>query len=206
MFIVAMTIAVLASVGVYALAAAATEVRMSGNERQNTQTHYLAEYGVLGVGARDDRDQGGLVPCRLMKNGPGYACASAAGRARDRAARTRWRAAASGRRSSSTGWAEPVFERLHRQRAVRAGVTPGSFGATPMNGDFFVELTEPIAANRPHALLVDPRVLHPARRDVVRHHAALFPAAADPTTAHVRRRGRRVSARAHRRGAALRCQ
>ena len=49
MFIVAMTLAVLASVGVYALAAAANEVRTSGNERQNTQTHYLAEYGVLGA-------------------------------------------------------------------------------------------------------------------------------------------------------------
>ena len=43
MFVVAMTIAVLASVGIYALAAAANEVRTSGNERQNTQTHYLAE-------------------------------------------------------------------------------------------------------------------------------------------------------------------
>ena len=49
MFIVAMTLAVLASVGVYALAAAATEVKTSGNERQNTQTHYLSQYGVLGV-------------------------------------------------------------------------------------------------------------------------------------------------------------
>src|SRR5262249_41041231 len=47
MFVVAMTIAVLASVGVYALAAASTEVKMSGNERQSTQTHYLAEFGVL---------------------------------------------------------------------------------------------------------------------------------------------------------------
>ena len=47
MFIVAMTLAVLASVGVYALAAAATEVRTSGNERQGTQTHYLAEFGVI---------------------------------------------------------------------------------------------------------------------------------------------------------------
>ena len=49
MFIVSMTIAVLASVGMYALAAAQNEVRTSGNERQNTQTHYLSEYGVIGV-------------------------------------------------------------------------------------------------------------------------------------------------------------
>src|ERR1700722_1759462 len=49
MFVVAMTRAVLVSVGVYALAASANEVRSSGNERQSTQTHYLAEYGIVGA-------------------------------------------------------------------------------------------------------------------------------------------------------------
>ncbi len=49
MFIVSMTLTVLASVGIYALAAASNEVRTSGYERQNTQTHYLASYGVLGI-------------------------------------------------------------------------------------------------------------------------------------------------------------
>ncbi len=58
MFIVAMMIAVLGSVGVYALAAAATEVRTSGNERQNTQTHYLAEYGIARGGASRPRSTG----------------------------------------------------------------------------------------------------------------------------------------------------
>jgi hypothetical protein len=52
MFIVAMTTAVLASVGVFALVAAATEVRASGNERQATQTHFLAQYGMV-AGAND---------------------------------------------------------------------------------------------------------------------------------------------------------
>ena len=47
MFIVAMTTAVLASVGVFALAAAATEVKTSGNERQATQTHFLSDYGII---------------------------------------------------------------------------------------------------------------------------------------------------------------
>src|ERR1700734_869940 len=48
-FVVPMLLAVLGSVGMYALVAAANEVRTSGNERQNTQTHYLAQYGVIGV-------------------------------------------------------------------------------------------------------------------------------------------------------------
>jgi hypothetical protein len=47
MFIVTMTLAVLASVGIYALTAATGEVTTSGSERRNTQTHYLAEYGVV---------------------------------------------------------------------------------------------------------------------------------------------------------------
>ena len=49
MFLVTMTLAVLASVGLYALAATTSEVTASGSERQATQTHYLAQYGVLGA-------------------------------------------------------------------------------------------------------------------------------------------------------------
>jgi len=47
MFIVTMILTVLASVGIYALAAATNEVTTSGSERQAAQTHYLAEYGVV---------------------------------------------------------------------------------------------------------------------------------------------------------------
>jgi hypothetical protein len=47
MFLVTMTLAVLASVGLYSLAAATSEIRTSGSARQATQTHYLAEYGVV---------------------------------------------------------------------------------------------------------------------------------------------------------------
>jgi hypothetical protein len=47
MFLVTMVLSVLASVGLYALAAATSEVQASGSARQATQTHYLAEYGVV---------------------------------------------------------------------------------------------------------------------------------------------------------------
>jgi hypothetical protein len=47
MFLVTMTLTVLASVGIYALAAATNEVTTSGSERQATETHYLSEYGVI---------------------------------------------------------------------------------------------------------------------------------------------------------------
>lgn len=54
MFVVTMMMTVLATVGLYALAAASTEVKTSGNERQSTQTHYLAEYGIIAIAHNAD--------------------------------------------------------------------------------------------------------------------------------------------------------
>jgi hypothetical protein len=48
-FVVAMTLVVLGSMGAYALRAASTETRTSGYARASTQTRYLTEYGALGV-------------------------------------------------------------------------------------------------------------------------------------------------------------
>jgi len=45
-FIVAMTLALLALMGVYAVSGAASEVRSSGYLRQATQAHYLSEYAM----------------------------------------------------------------------------------------------------------------------------------------------------------------
>jgi hypothetical protein len=52
MFVIAITLALLAAMGVYALNVSATEVKSAGYIRQQTQTHYLAEYGIL-AGAQD---------------------------------------------------------------------------------------------------------------------------------------------------------
>lgn len=46
MFIVAMTIAVIGAMGIYALQIASTEVKTAGFVRQELQTQYLSEYGV----------------------------------------------------------------------------------------------------------------------------------------------------------------
>jgi hypothetical protein len=54
MFVVTMMLTVLATVGLYALAAASTEVKTAGNERQSTQTHYLAEYGIVAIAHNAD--------------------------------------------------------------------------------------------------------------------------------------------------------
>jgi hypothetical protein len=48
MFIIAMTLALLGAMGTYALNVASAEVKSSGYSRQNTQTHYVSEWAVLG--------------------------------------------------------------------------------------------------------------------------------------------------------------
>lgn len=49
MFIVAMTLTLLAAMGAYALTMASVEVKTSGFVRQSIQTHYLGEWGILGA-------------------------------------------------------------------------------------------------------------------------------------------------------------
>jgi hypothetical protein len=78
MFIVAMTIALIAAMGVYALNIAATEVKTAGYLRQNVQTHYLSEYGVLtaaerfaGGGAYDIVNRATNIPDTICPSLPG---------------------------------------------------------------------------------------------------------------------------------------
>ncbi|HZU83026.1 MAG TPA: pilus assembly PilX N-terminal domain-containing protein [Polyangiaceae bacterium] len=152
MFVVAMTLAVLASVGIYALAAAALEVRTSGNERQNTQTHYLSEYGIIGVSYE-------LTPWKTkwyvdaMKKKPDTGCVSLPGvpATADIMTRACWRMASSeiGTAQAGGAWASPRVISYVGTSPFEANTAPGSFGPVPMNGDFFVELTEPIQAQPP---------------------------------------------------------
>jgi hypothetical protein len=151
MFIVAMTTAVLASVGVYALAAASNEVRTSGNERQNTQTHYLSEYGVLGV-THEMVSGKAQFYLGLMLSQPDSPCVSLPGVPATASKVTR-----ACRRLGSAELGQPwtgttitvPFGNGTTTPAYQSGIAPGSFGPIPLNGDFFVELTEPTQAQAP---------------------------------------------------------
>ncbi|HXN31412.1 MAG TPA: hypothetical protein VN894_06095 [Polyangiaceae bacterium] len=164
MFIVAMTLAVLGSVGIFALAAAATEVRTSGNERQNTQTHYMAEYGIIGAsheitGAAvkwqlgvmlDPLNRDGLkpgstgAPCLALQNVPATADAMTLACRRMGAAEL------------GAAWAPtPITVPYASTTPLMANVNPGSLGPIPMSGDFFVELTDPWKANTPARYALD---------------------------------------------------
>ncbi len=152
-FIVAMTIAVLAAMGMYALRAASMEVRTSGYERQNTQTHYLAEYGVLGASQEVSVTKAelyvGLMMGALSRDtgcqslAPAFTVSGAVQSDRSLACR-RMGATELGNTWRNGGAQIPVL--------VPYGGTPaqpGSLGSAPIAGDFFVELTDPAKTSPP---------------------------------------------------------
>jgi hypothetical protein len=153
MFIVAMTIAVLASVGIYALAATATEMRTSGNERQNTQTHYLAQYGVLGA-AHEISGGRALFTIKLMTSTTymDTSCVSLQGVPTTAPLLSR---ACVRMGSAELGQAWTIKDAVTKYggnntaQAYTPSITPGTFGPMPMNGDYFVELTEPMRLASP---------------------------------------------------------
>jgi hypothetical protein len=147
MFVVSMMITVLGAVGMFALAAAATEVKTAGNERQNTQTHYLAEYGIQAF-ARDSEEgridfqlaTGYLTPDVCMSL-PLPSSNVLVGKSESSVAKfcrrfspaelsLSWAAAATVAYSGSTPY------------AVNA-TAPGSLGPVPSSPGFYVEITDP---------------------------------------------------------------
>jgi len=156
MFIVAMTLVVLASVGVYALAAASVEMRTSGNERQNTQTHYLAEYGVLATASAMNTSKADNTISRMQAidasvntdtcpiSLPGLTqrtdlvqrggCLHTLGSdAVDQLLTGGWKVTTP---TLAYNASPPI--------PFSPGILPGSLGPTPMNADFYVEMTSAI--------------------------------------------------------------
>jgi hypothetical protein len=154
MFLVAMTLAVLASVGIYALAAASNEVRTSGNERQNTQTHYLAQYGVLGV-AHEMVSAKAQFYLGLMLSTPDTPCVALPGITSTTGSPVTRACRRLGSAELGQPWAGAITVPYGSVNPYQNGVTPGSFGPIPMTGDFFVELTEPTKAEAPSRYATD---------------------------------------------------
>jgi hypothetical protein len=154
MFVVAMCVAVLASVGVYALAAAANEVATSGNERQNTQTHYLAEYGVQAAAHAVSGASAQLYFNVMTIPAPGAtalpSCASVPLPNGVTPPPASLACAQLGSVDLARTWTQPQATLPYAGLVpYQSGVSPGSFGLTPLGGDFFVELTEPTKAPSP---------------------------------------------------------
>jgi hypothetical protein len=120
---------------------------MAGNERQNTQTHYLAEYGILGTAQQVSATIAEKY-WKLMQSNPDQCISLAAvpSTASPLALQCR---RLGGSQEFQQAWAQSGIPGLQvtdpylGSYPYAAGFAPGSFGATPMNGDFFVELSEP---------------------------------------------------------------
>ncbi len=149
MFIVAMTLTVLASVGAFALAAASSEVKTSGNERQNTQTHYLAEYGIVSA-ARELTASKAQWYLQAMFAQPDLCPLSLPAVPSTANIMVRaCRRIGSAELGSSWIQSTQIVVPYSGLTPFLSNVDPGSFGAAPVTGDFFVELTEPTQANAP---------------------------------------------------------
>jgi hypothetical protein len=150
MFVVSMTLAVLAAVGLYALRAASTEVKTSGFERQNAQTHYLSEYGVLGATQEVNTTKAQLY-LGLMVTKPDTGCQSLRGLPPppplvagplSNACRRMGSSELAAGNGYGGGWSNPTL-------VPYTTSVPGSLGPSPLAGDFYVELTDPTFVQPP---------------------------------------------------------
>jgi hypothetical protein len=150
-FVVAMTLAVLAAIGAWAMQSAATEVRTAGYERQNSQTHYLSEYGAFAVMQDVNSTIGPLFLAQALCN-PNSCVAAPTGGV---SGTPNGMLKACIRLGTSSDVTAPVLNAnvpgansttLTTPIAPYGGdagtTTPGSLGAIPMRGDFWVELTD----------------------------------------------------------------
>ena len=144
-FIVAMTLAVLAAVGMYALRAASTELKTSGYERQNAQTHYLTEYGVLAAAQEVNANKAQLYvglmsdPRSLDKGCISLAPALTVGGVPSTATLTAKACRRMGAAELTKSWANVSNTKILEPTV---GTTPGSMGSAAIRGDFFVEFTD----------------------------------------------------------------
>jgi hypothetical protein len=154
MFIVAMMITVLATVGLFALAAASTEVKTAGNERQNTQTHYLAEYGVVAMAnISTAANAQGILGIMLAPNPDG--CISlpipsmvAATSPFDRACH-RFEPAEFVKLGTWASGVPPTVAYAGTTPYQSSIPAPGSLGPVPTTAGFFVETTDPSSLTGP---------------------------------------------------------
>jgi hypothetical protein len=146
-FVVVMALTMLTAIGVFAVRAASLANAASGYDRQNTQNHYVGEYGLLGAvtelsstrrPAYVDKMSKGVEQCSAAKGvtntGGSVPCYHLYANDVQKAVNDNF----SGR---------PLFEATSNS----SGLVPGSLGAGALDGDFVVELTDPGPVGMPVA-------------------------------------------------------
>jgi hypothetical protein len=144
MFIVAMTLAVIAAMGIYALQLAATEVKTAGFVRQQAQTQYLAEYGVV-ASAQALTGTGAQVYNNIMMLSPDTGCYSLFGITSTGGANSQSLAchrAGSVELQAEIGGSTALSPLLSPWVDALSDADRGSIGLQ-MTPDFYVEVTDP---------------------------------------------------------------
>jgi hypothetical protein len=139
-FVVVMVLTMLTAIGIFAIRAASMANLSSGYDRQNTQNHYVGEYGLLSAvaelsttkrSAYVEKMGKGVETCSATKGvkslGTGIPCYHLYANDVAKAVSTNF----SGR---------TLFEPANMKSSP---IIPGSLGAAELEGDFVVEMTDP---------------------------------------------------------------
>jgi hypothetical protein len=140
MFIVAMTLAVIAAMGIYALNVAGTEVKTAGFVREQMQTQYLSEFAVLGTSNTVAGSNAGTF-ANYALNRPTSYCMSIFGTP-PTAGKGPLACYTLNGTQMAAWWNPPPGSLLLPWVSNASETTRGSVGL-PTAPDFYVELTEP---------------------------------------------------------------
>jgi hypothetical protein len=145
MFILAMTLAVLASLGLYAMKAASTEIKTSGYARASAQSQYMAEYGVLSSTQTLSGTLGQMqFGAAISTADRDTLCVSLTGIDLVKAGfRSQACRRVSGKELQNMLWNGQSITPVD---PYKPGVATGSLGPFPNAGDYFVEITDPSCA------------------------------------------------------------
>jgi hypothetical protein len=139
-FIVVMVLTMLTGIGVFAIRAASLAEAASGYDRQNSQNHYVGEYGMLGAVTELSTGRRNWYHQKMTEGKERCVANASLTSALSKVPCYPIHATEVQAGVSSNFTARPLFE----PATTTAGVTtPGSLGPAGLDGDFRVEMTDP---------------------------------------------------------------
>jgi len=147
-FIVVMVLTLLTGIGVFAIRASTLAEAASGYDRQNTQNHYVGEYGLLGAVTELSSLRRDWYYAQMKKGAE--ACTATKGISSATSKIPCFPVQASDIQATVSG---NFSGRLLFEPATTTSgtLTPGSLGPSGLDGDFRVEMSDPGPVGRPVA-------------------------------------------------------
>jgi hypothetical protein len=145
-FVVVMVLTSLTALGVFAVRASSMAGRAAGYERQNTQNHYVGEYGLLSAVTELSSSRRSAYVQKMTSASNSETCSANKGR---KGAPCYPIYANDVQKSVSSNFGNrPLFEQA---TPATTPPVPGSLGPAGLDGDFVVELTDPGPVSLPVA-------------------------------------------------------